>query len=62
MVDKTLDTVSKAAKTVNIDTRMLNYNKPTPLTHELAHIKSEGRGSGFIPMLTKLFGILNNNI
>ena len=52
MVDKTLDTVSKAAETVNIDTRMLNHNKPTALTHEIAHIKSEGRSGGFIPMLT----------
>lgn len=52
VVDKTLDTVSKAAETVNIDTRMLNHNKPTALTHEIAHIKSEGRSGGFIPMLT----------
>jgi len=52
MVDKTLDTVSKAAETVNIDTRMLNHNNPTALTHEIAHIKSEGRSGGFIPMLT----------
>ena len=52
VVDKTLDTVSKAAETVNIDTRMLNHNKPTALTHEIAHIKSEGRSGGFIHMLT----------
>tara|TARA_B100000925_G_scaffold152572_2_gene114465 strand:+ start:7866 stop:9944 length:2079 start_codon:yes stop_codon:yes gene_type:complete len=52
VIDKTLDTVSKAAETVNIDTRMLNHNKPTALTHEIAHIKSEGRSGGFIPMLT----------
>jgi len=31
---------------------MLNHNKPTALTHEIAHIKSEGRSGGFIPMLT----------
>ena len=52
LLDKTMDTVSKAAENVNIDMRMLNHNKPTQLTHEISNIKSNGRSGGFIPMLT----------
>jgi hypothetical protein len=52
LLDKTMDTVSKAADTVNIDTRALAHNKPTQLIHEISHIKSNGRSNGFIPMLT----------
>jgi len=47
------DIVEKASGIANIVApRFASENSPTPLTHEIAHVKETGRSSGFIPRLT----------
>lgn len=53
MPDINKEFVEKAAGIANIiPPKFTDENNPTPLTHEISHVKETGRSTGFIPRLT----------